>query len=174
MIGFWLKSLVVCIDRIVVGIANSCCKRQWLYCIDYTVQANVYEPPSATIERSLELFATISEKRRSEIQTARSIAFGAMSVWMSCGPKFRGDEWHWREVRTSKLQTALLVSSKKTTKKNGRTKLGLTEDEFHILLDRLEKYEQQQQQRSSFISFSRFCLFLGEAVHRRFMEVPCV
>ena len=50
-----------------------------------------------------------------------------------------------------------------TVKDKGKSKLSLSDEEFQKLTTRL-----QLERAENFISYSRFCLFLGEAVHNRF------
>jgi hypothetical protein len=168
-----IKALIVCIDRIGVGIANSCFGRQWLYFIDSTTTAKVYQCPESTGQNSLfEYQKTMSKKRLAEIASARMIADSAMSIWLSCKPEYTSEHWHWKEVLLSRLKSALLD--------NGRTSLGFTDVEFAKLMNRLDKYEKQKDEeikgvpakdkKPLSISFSRFCLFIGEAVHLRYIE----
>jgi len=51
-----------------------------------------------------------------------------------------------------------------TVKDKGKSKLSLSDEEFQKLVARCEL----ESENISFISYSRFCLFLGEAVHNRF------
>ena len=172
-VGYLIKALIVCIDRIGVGIANSCFGRQWLYFIDSTTTAKVYQCPESTGQNSLfEYQKTMSKKRLAEIASARMIADSAMSIWLSCKPEYTSEHWHWKEVLLSRLKSALLD--------NGRTSLGFTDVEFAKLMNRLDKYEKQKDEeikgvpakdkKPLSISFSRFCLFIGEAVHLRYIE----
>ena len=156
---YLLKSLMVCIDRSLVAFANGCFGKQWLYCFDSTVQAKAYKGPSTETVRYDE---DMKDTRRADIQKARKIAESAMSIFNECGPKFADKEWHFREVSTETLKCAVM--------NKGRSKLGLRDEESKTLLDRFEKYHQNEQKTGDLMSFSRFCLFLGEAVNTRFVH----
>jgi hypothetical protein len=181
-IWYWFKALVVYIDRFGVAIANHCFDKQWLYMIDSSVQANVYQCPTDSIDNLVLMSENLEEKRIIKIKHGLKIARSAMSIFDTCEPKFRNGHWHWKEVRTQTLRSALLNARGR----NGQTKLGLTTTEFTTLINRFDRYEQQQREisdddddndndndndnehKQNFISSSRFCLFIGEAVHQRF------
>ena len=55
-----------------------------------------------------------------------------------------------------------VLATKVMTK--GKSILGLSDDEFQKLTTRL----QLERANLDYISYSRFCLYLGEAVHNRF------
>jgi hypothetical protein len=185
-IFYWFRALVVCIDRLGVAIANYCFDKQWLYMIDSTVQANVYHCPTESIANLVLMNETLEEKRIIKIKRGLQIARSAMSIFDTCKPKFRNGHWHWKEVPIQTLRSALM--NKRGLSTNLNPKIGLTTEEFTTLINRFDKYEQQQRQKQReisedddkddneqnqkqkqiFISFSRFCLFVGEAVHQRF------
>ena len=181
-IWYWFEAIFVYIDRLGVAIANNCFNKQWLYMIDSSVQANVYQSPTDSIDNLVLMHANLEEKRIIEIKHGLQIGRSAMSIFDTCEPKFRNGHWHWKEVPIQTLRSVLM----NTRGRNGQTKLGLTTTEFTTLINRFDRYEQQQQQqqreisddddddeddnehKQNFISSSRFCLFIGEAVHERF------
>lgn len=193
---YFLQAIIVCVDRISVGVANKCFGQQWLYFIDWSVEANVYLSRGAR-ETLHEMKEHISGQRIQKIQNAQKIAEAAMQIFNTCGPRFRNKDWHWAEITTHNLKETLL----QVDSTGGGPMLQLHDDELQTLITRLEKYENQQGQQKlvkselvesskgednstndikdeenvvtvfekqeHFISFSRFCLFIGEAVHQR-------
>lgn len=158
-IVYLFNSLVVFIDRLGVAFANGCFGKQWLYFIDKSVQAKVYNCPFRK-EKLSNMADRLGDERKADIKTALTIAQAANRLWEECNPEFPDEHWHWREVPVKTLQ--LVVAEK------GRTRLGLRDEEYEILLSRFEKYSQQGKDQQ--MSFSRFCLFIGEAVNNRCIE----
>jgi len=159
MILFLCNAVVVLIDRLGVACANGCFGKQWLYFVDRSVQAKVYQCPSSKNDLS-QIAGRLGDKRKADIKAALTMARAANRLWSECDPKFPDEHWHWREVPAKALQFAVI--------ENGRTRLGLRDKEYSILLSRFEKYSQPG--KDQHMSFSRFCLFIGEAVNKRYIE----
>jgi len=143
------------IDRLAVTIANNMFGRGWLYAIDSDSNVKVY--------RDISTLSTIDKKVSVEslnyITEARQIATDAKGIFNGCNPKFPRGHWHWREVSTETLASKLNT-------KEGKKKLGLTEGEFNALMERMNWAKQQME----YVSYTRFCLYIGESVHGRFFS----
>lgn len=100
------------------------------------------------------------------IREARQIAVDANNIFVDCKPSFPCDHWNWREVPIGLL--AFKVENV------GKSNLGLSEDEFQALNERLNWAKVRGMER---LSLNRFCLFIGEALKSRFDHrentIPC-
>jgi len=148
---FAYDMLITLIDRIGVTIANNIFGKQWLYFIDKAAQAKVYQSVSSLSETEKELSDAIVKV----IEASWKIAIDARTVFVECKPNFPKDHWNWRVVEIETL------ASKVTT---GKSNLKLSALELRKLTDRLN----WAKLRMEFLSYNRFCLFIGEAVHARF------
>ena len=143
------------IDRLGVTIANGIFDKQWLYFINRSAISHVYRDVSKLSEtRNL-----VSDESVHFIKEARQIAIDARSMFVACKPKFMNGHWHYREVKTKELRSRL---------KNTGGNLNLSEQEFKVLVERLAWASMQIDS----MSYNRFCLFIGEAVHGRFYVTP--
>ncbi|KAL3904383.1 MAG: hypothetical protein SGILL_010093 [Bacillariaceae sp.] len=156
MIGYALKSIVIFFDRFATGIANGCCQKDVLFVLDPSVQARVYGSTSE-IDDILQ-FERPSDKRVFDINRAMQLALAANTLFKDCDPCFPEGSWHFKFAKTDAVRERV----KRVT---GQAHLGLSDTEYRTLLARVEKYDDEN------ISFSRFCLFIAEAVHARFVKV---
>ena len=146
--SIWI--IITFVDRLGVDIANNIFGKHWLYLIDSSAQAKVYRDVE-----SLSSSATgnkVSDESILYMTRARLIAVNASELFQKSNPKFPEDHWNWKEVRIDTLIT------------NARELHGLSGTELDALMKRLEWAKASME----FISYSRFCLFIGEAVHKRF------
>jgi len=120
---------------------------------DSSCQAKVYQTSVKNQDFS---DIKVSPENVLNISSAHQFATKARKLFDECKPILREDHWHWREVDMKVLTT--------TVKDKGKSKLSLSDEEFQKLVARCEL----ESENISFISYSRFCLFLGEAVHNRF------
>ena len=158
--------IVVYIDRVGVNIANNIFGKNWLYFINKRAQGNVYRDMSSVTATSAE----ISDASKEDVMNARKIAIHARRIFDGCKPKFYGDHWHYKEVKVDELEAR--VSAERNYKLKwlfDRDETGresdmlpfLTDEELEILLKRFN----WAKTRMDTISFCRFCLFIGEALH---------
>jgi len=155
LVGYALKALLIFVDRSIVAVANGCFGKKILYAVDPSVQARVYQSNSELDD--ILTFERPSEKRVAEIEEALKIAHAANRMFKECRPEFPEEHWHWQEVQTKILKEAVDQSSSSLRQK-------LNDEEYLILKRRFGRYNRDT------LSFSRFCLFLGEAVKDRFMK----
>lgn len=148
-----IMTIVTVIDRLGVTVANGIFDKQWLYFIDRRANATVYVDRS-TLSATGKLISNESVRFISE---ARQIAIDCRQIFDGCKPGFVSDHWHWREVKIEELASKVINDS-------GKSKLGLSEEEFKTLEKRLS----WAKMRMKHLSYNRFCLFVGEAVHGRF------
>jgi hypothetical protein len=156
MVGYALKAIVIFVDRFATGIANGCCQKDMLFVFDPSVQARVYGSTSE-IDDILQ-FERPSDKRVFDIERALQLAIAANGMFRDCDPCFPAGCWHFKVTQTDKLREHVKRVS-------GQSHLGLSDSEYKTLLSRIGKYNKET------ISFSRFCLFIAEAVHARFVKV---
>mmetsp|Transcript_15225 Transcript_15225/g.33052 ORF Transcript_15225/g.33052 Transcript_15225/m.33052 type:complete len:873 (+) Transcript_15225:27-2645(+) len=140
------------IDRLGVTVANNIFHEQWLYFIDEGATAKVYRDVSSLSVTE----EHVSNESVRYIRAARQIALDARNMFDDCKPHFHADHYHWREVRIE------LLASKVSDM--GNSKFGLSDEEFQTLAERLNWAKMRMEN----LSYSRFCLFIGEAVHGRF------
>ena len=149
MIYSLFVTLVVTIDRIGVNIANNVFHKNWLYFINKRAMAKVYRDMSSLTAAPDQ----ISDASIVDIMDARKIAIDARRMFDGCNPRFYGDHWHYQEVKLEVLATRVST--------HGKSKLWLADGELKILQERFN----WASTRMDTISFSKFCLFLGEALH---------
>ncbi len=167
-----IKMIIVIIDRIGVNIANNIFGKNWLYFINRRAQGNVYRDMSSVTATSAE----ISDASKEDVMNARKIAIHVRRIFDGCNPKFYGDHWHYKEVKVDEL--AARVSAERnyklkwlfgdqTQRESGMLPF-LTDEELEILQKRFI----WAKTRMDTISFCRFCLFIGEALHctRKFLK----
>ena len=146
-------TLVTFIDRVGVNVANNIFGQHWLYFIDWDASAKVYRDMSSLSETA-EPVSVVSVQY---VMEARNVAIAAKKLFVNCKPDFPEGHYHWRECNTHTLASE--VSNQ------GRSRLGLTMEEFHTLVSRFDWAKGRGIEK---MSYSRFCLFIGEAVHGRF------
>ena len=149
------RTMVVLVDRLGVTVGNGLCGKHWLYFIDKSASAKVYRDVSSL--SSADTGNKVSETSILHIIEAHKIAVDASGIFHQCHPNFPEDHWHWKEVEIDALVS-------RVNGVGGRLKLGLSPSEFQVLLRRLD----WAKMRMVGVSYSRFCLFIGEAVHGRF------
>jgi hypothetical protein len=156
VVGYFLKAFVIFIDRYGTGVANGCFKQDKLFVCDPSVQARVYST-SAEIDDILQ-FTRPGDQRVSDIARAMQLALAANEVFKKCKPCFPPEHWHWRVVKEEKLKDVVGTIACQSI-------LGLSNSEFATLNLRLDRCDLKD------ISFSRFCLYIAEAVQARFVKV---
>lgn len=120
---------------------------------DSSCQAKVYQ---TSVKDQDFTDIKVSPENVLNISLAHQFATKARKLFDECKPALRGDNWHWREVDLKVLTT--------TVKNKGKSKLGLSYEEFLKLVARCEL----ESANYHFVSYSRLCLYIGEAVHNRF------
>ncbi len=145
------RMVVITIDRFGVTIANNVFGRQWLYFIDSSARAKVYRDDVQNIPP-----VEVSNVSVHYIVEARKVAIDARKLFLQCNPKFAEHHWHWREASVDVLVNKLEKS---------QDRLDITDLEFETLKERFASFDKET------ISFSRFCLFIGEAIHARFTRL---
>lgn len=144
---------IVVIDRFGVTVANNIFHKRWLYFIDRTAEARVYvRPPELSDAKEMGTLKNVQS-----IVKAEKIALDAWGIFDECKPDFPKDHYHWREVKIEALAA-------KVKSNNGKQKIGLSQEEFHTLSQRLDWAKTKMES----LSYNRFCLFIGEAVHGQF------
>lgn len=156
LIGYVLKSFVIWLDRFSTGVANGCFHQDMLFVFDPSVQARVYSS-SAELDDILK-FERPGEKRVCDIDRAMELALAANKIFKECHPCFPPDHWHWKVAETKKLKE--IVNSV-----TSQSALGLSDSEYATLKQRMDACNLEK------ISFSRFCLFIADAVQARFSKV---
>ena len=147
------KTLLIAIDRLGVTIANNVFHKQWLYLIDKRALAKVYREDLLSLPSE----KLVSGLNVQHISAAHQVAIAANAIFKGCKPRYPEDHWNWRQVKISALVSSIFDN-------DGKSKLGLRSEELHILSKRLD----WAKTRMDCLSFNRFCLFIGEAVHARF------
>ena len=147
MILIWCLSVLVCADRILTGISNSCCGTARLYTIDTARKSNVCETQAVNRQFKVALAKTISEKRKGQLKEALELAKEAHAIFSEARPNFPKEHWHFMVVEAKNL----LVSLKKFSSRRGPgTK--------KALMDIVSGLDGDTE-----ISFSRFCFFIFHA-----------
>jgi hypothetical protein len=147
----FLRGCVVFVDRIMVGVSNGCFGTDRLFIIDPMVRAHVYQT-TANLNDLLN-YDPPHEARRGQLKRAVRLANYARQLYLFCKPTFPKGHWHWLEVELKQLKAVVI--------RQGRDRLGLMDEEYDILMDCLDHCTVEG------VSFSRFCLFLGEAIKNR-------
>ena len=142
------RMVVITIDRVGVTIANNVFGRQWLYFIDTSARAKVYRDDVQNLPP-----IEVSSVTVHYIVEARKVAIDARKLFLQCYPKFSESHWHWREASVDLLMSKLEKS---------QDRLNMTDMEFETLKERFASFDKET------ISYGRFCLFIGEAIHARF------
>jgi len=151
-----VMTIVTIVDRLGVTVANGVFGMQWLYFIDRRANATVYmdRVDTSTLSATGTLISNESIRCVTE---ARQIAIECRQIFNMCKPGYVSDHWNFREVDIELL-------SAKVINDNGKSKLELSEVEFKTLEKRLD----WAKLRMKHLSYNRFCLYVGEAVHGRF------
>lgn len=155
MLWTLLRMIIIYIDRICVTIANNMFGKQWLYVIDWSASAKVYRDIS-------KVSTELSEVNVQYIISAHKLAKNAKEMFNGCQPEFPGDVWHFKEVDIETLA--------KRVEKRGKSELKLAVKELETLMERLDWAKPRMER----ISFTRFCLYIGEAVKRRFPHTNAI
>jgi len=149
---FLLKAAAVFVDRVVVAVVNGCFGKQWINMIEET-----------TKKVSVPFNETMCLQRSMDISKATMLAESALMLFNECKPRFSENEWHFLEVPTETLLSVLLESSNKVSR------IDLNNKEHETLCGKVKAYMDRNTPKSDFISFSRLCLFLGDAARERFL-----
>jgi hypothetical protein len=158
VLWYVFRGVVTFFDRILVGFANGVRGKNKLYIIDPSVQATVYQTSSGV--NALLYYELPSAARQSQLKKAMRITNNARKLWVECKPDFPNDHWHWKEVSMKLLKVKVI--------KNAREHLSILDEEYDTLIRCLNACPLEA------IGFSRFCLFLGEAVQDRLQHKPIV
>lgn len=162
---FWfIRALFVLVDRSVVTCMNGCFGKKWNYFWDTSMSS---EYRANGTEQKVMCDANMDPGRRAKIQASKDIALIARDFFDHCRHRDSGSR-----LRKGEVPTELLLNESKTLVE----KIGLSGRQSMILLARLKKQGEKQAQESSVgvdtsISFSRFCLFLGESLHSRWKDM---
>ena len=135
------------LDRFLVGILNGCCGRKVLYVIDPTVRSRIYEP--CTIPEEARNYERPFGEREERLREALQIALSASRVFQKCRPRFADNGWHWKVVNIDQICRKL--SKLRVLSEDERTQLAAT----------------LQAEGPREISYSRFCLLVGEVLKDR-------
>lgn len=139
---------VVFWDRLAVGFMNGCRGKRVLYVTDRTVRYRVYAP--CTIPEELQNYPRPAGSRKARIDEALEIAIKAAGIFHKAPSRYCEEHWHWKIARADQLRNSIGELSELSRME----RLALVE-----LLDACGK---------DYISFSRFCLFIGQATRQRF------
>jgi len=162
MVLYLFRSLLVCIDRTILAFANGCCGMQWLYVVDRSNQNTVPRDPmveeyGAVVQHD----DSIDEVRLASIKFGLRLAKRALVVFLHASPTISENNWRFEEVEVEQI----LSRSANTAK------LDLSSKEIDALTERLERYKIRFGRR---ISFSRYCMILGDVVqgrHKRLLQL---
>lgn len=159
-----IKSALVFIDRCVVAFANGCFGKEWVYFLD--TSQTVESRPNG-VEVAIKYDALMDPKRRAMITKARKFAGAALIVFNKCRESDHGEK-RYSKASTQSLMEVISSGGRQSlmefVSSGSRLGLGLSRTESTKLQARLKKYKERG---SEDITFSRFCLFLGEALHAR-------
>jgi len=160
-----LRACFIFTDRAIVAVMNGCCKQHWVYAF-YRAQSAEYRSNGASEEVVYD--ENMDPDRREKILSAKDIAEKALLVFDQCrvegNRKQKKDKANrfetLRDVYT--VPTGVLLTA-------DFSRIGLSAEESETLKARLKKYliHGPEDGVGDSISFSRFCLFLGEALHPR-------
>jgi sterol 3beta-glucosyltransferase len=157
---YLIKSLLVCVDRTIVSYANGCFGRQWLYFLDFSQEV---ESRHNGVEDEVKHDALMAPERKDKIMFAKKLAEAALHVFDECR---KVDD---RKMMFRKAPTEIIMEV--TASPKNIAKLGLSSQESETLQARLKKLQERgPEEGGESVSFSRFCLFLGEALHPRWKE----
>jgi hypothetical protein len=151
-----LRGVVIFLDRNMVGVSNGCFGADKLFIIDPMVQARVYQT-TANLDEILN-YDPPNEARREQLKRTVRLANNARQLFMLGKPDFPEGHWHWLEVERKQLKAVVVHQ--------GKDRLSLQDGEYDILMDCLDACTLKG------VSFSRFCLFLGEAIKNRPKPIP--
>ena len=146
-----LRGLVIFCDRNMVGVSNGCFGADRLFIIDPMVQAHVYQ--TTAYRNEILNYDLPHEARREQLKRAVRLANNARQLFLVSKPEFPDGHWHWLEVERKLLKEVVV--------RQGRDRLSLKDEEYLILMDCLDACNLEG------VSFSRFCLFLSEAIKNR-------
>ena len=154
------KSLIVCVDRTGVAYANGCFGKKWLYFIRPAI---VTETGKNGVEEEVKYDALMNSERKSKLLIGKKLAEHALSFFDDCR---EGDD---RSVLFSNAFTKDVLSGIGSSNKFSKLKLSATE--LDTLKTRLQKHKDRgPEEGGDSLSFSRFCMYLGEAIHPRWKE----
>lgn len=158
VILYFIKCMLVTVDRTVVSFANGCFGKEWVYFLD--ISQTTESRPNGT-EVDVKHDAAMDPKRRKKLIAAKRLAESALHVFDEC-QKTKNRRTRDRKVRSDSILASVIASNKTFSK------LGLTQKEKDTLQSRLKKYQEcVLEGGDNSISFSKFCLFLGEAIQPR-------
>lgn len=151
---YLIKSLLVCIDRTALSFTNGCCGKNWLYCFNYS---QVFKTYDNGVEEEIKYDALMDPERKENLMIAKHLAERALLVFDDCHSKMDR-----KVLRNEAPIDALLAELESSNEVVSR--LELSPNESDMLRSRLKKHADES------VSFSRFCMFLGEAIHPRWKE----
>mmetsp|Transcript_12951 Transcript_12951/g.26196 ORF Transcript_12951/g.26196 Transcript_12951/m.26196 type:complete len:880 (+) Transcript_12951:165-2804(+) len=161
MIWAGIMTIVTLVDRLGVTIANNIFGKNWLFFIDRRAKAKVYREIPTADGKEVSISSVI------DVHAAREIAGDARKMFDQCKPSFSyHDHWNWEEVSLESLSKRV-TWARKAALSTDKPMLKLTPEEFQILEERITWAKKKMES----LSYSRFCLFLGEAVHDRFLAI---
>jgi len=160
---YLIKSLFVCVDRTGVAHANGCFGKQWLYFIDDSLLTD-------TCDNGAELEVThdalMNPERKEKLKAGQKLAYSAILFFDECR-NFTDRVVRIHKATAEQILTGIESSSKLFSR------LGLSPQETKTLIARLKTHQERGTETGGdSLSFSRFCMFLGEAVHPRWKESP--
>lgn len=161
MLLYLVKSLIVCVDRTGVAYANGCFGKKWLYFINPTIASGTRDNG---IEEEIKYDALMNSERRSKLLTGKKLAEDALVFFDECR------QVEDRSIIINNACTKDVLMGIKSSNKFSR--LALSARELETLVTRLRKHQDRgPEDGGDSLSFSRFCMFLGEAVHPRWKDI---
>jgi len=149
-----LKGLLQLFDKCFLGCANGCCHKDKLYVIDQSARYSVYPAPS--IEEELLRTPRPTGAREMKLRKAIRMANNARALYNECDPAFPKHHWHFTVVPARELW--------RHVGNYGTKSMGLARGEKQKLISLLRREQENA------ISFSKFCLYIGEAIKARYVE----
>jgi len=130
---YGLIALLICVDRLSVGIANGCCGKHKKYIFDPSQNAKVHETPTIAVEKESFVTHGIPKARRGELHKSLAMVVKARVVFQNCKPTYPDSgHMHFKVVKLDRLRQELESTE-------GKRELALSNREVEKVLQRLDK-----------------------------------
>lgn len=141
-----------------VGIANGCCKKNYLTTIDLASHYTVHSAGDVMPEVNALATKGLSKSRKKDLVHGLELAIAVRRVFNEANPRFPPDHWHYAVANAADLKA--LVSSGAFQ----HTKLSLSADEQLAVSRELERMG------DATLSFSMFCVTVRCVIRLRSAE----